>query len=295
MAFKHEVNLQSRRAFLRTAGLSAAAALMLGVQGESQADKPPYGPFRMGVQSYTLRHFGLDEALQKTQDLKLGWWEGWDGHMPVTSDATKIQEYKDKLKAHNIKMITYGVVGFSGDEADARKKFDFARAMGIQNISADPAPEAFPVLDKLCDEYKINIGIHNHGPGARYDKFDTVQKAIAGHNERIGACIDTGHYLRSDSSPVAAAAVFGKRIYGVHIKDVILGPNGEKQFTETGKGILDSVSLLKALRNSGYQNRGILALEYEEHEENPVPYVEECLAGMRRAMHTVTEITLIHK
>ena len=128
MSLEHEVNLQSRRAFLRTAGLSAAAALILGVQGEAQADKPPYGPFRMGVQSYTLRHFGLDEALQKTQDLNLGWWEGWDGHMPVTSDAAKIQEYKDKLKAHNIKMITYGVVGFSGDEADARKKFEIGRA-----------------------------------------------------------------------------------------------------------------------------------------------------------------------
>ena len=33
-------------------------------------------------------------------------------------------------------------------------------------FSADPDPDSFDSLDKLCDEYKIAIGIHPHGPSA---------------------------------------------------------------------------------------------------------------------------------
>ena len=59
-------------------------------------------------------------------------------------------------------------------------------------------PESFAVLDKVLEQYPgIYIAIHNHGPGARYDKIADVANAIKGHHERIGACVDTGHYLRS--------------------------------------------------------------------------------------------------
>ncbi len=34
-------------------------------------------------------------------------------------------------------------------------------------FSADPDPDSFDSLDKLCDKYKIAIGIHPHGPQAR--------------------------------------------------------------------------------------------------------------------------------
>ena len=288
----------TRRDLFRTGALSAAA-LVLGAesalsqdqqqqrrqrrQGQGQGQRRgPYAPFRMGIQSYSLRHFKVDEALAKTQQLGLRNWEAYPAHVPQTDDPAKIKEMQDKLRAHNVRLRAWGVVGFDTDEAKTRKILDFAKAMNISVVSADPSPESFAVLDKVLEQYPdIFIAIHNHGPGHRYDKITDVTKAIQGHHERIGACVDTGHYLRSGEDPVAAVKAFGKRTYGVHLKDV----KDKTKFTEVGKGDLKVADLLKELRDLQY--RQIISLEYEEHPENPISYIEECLAATREAIKTI--------
>ena len=126
--------------------------------------------------------------------------------------------------------------------------------------------------------FRINLGIHNHGPGdALYDTVEKVSRALRGRHPRIGACVDTGHYIRSDEDPVEAVRRFGMRVYGVHLKDVAVGQNGEKHFTEIGKGKLDTLALLRALKASHYARRGIewlgvfvlLELEGALHELGP--------------------------
>jgi sugar phosphate isomerase/epimerase len=166
-----------------------------------------------------------------------------------------------------VRLAAWGVQGFDADEAKSRKVFEFAKAANVRVISADPAPDSFAVLDKLVEEYNINIAIHNHGPGHRYDKIADITKAIDGHNRRIGVCIDTGHFLR-----------FGDRTYGVHLKDV----KDKKTFTEIGKGDLRTADFLKELQKAKY-NR-VIALEYEEHEKDPAPYIEECLTAVKAAI-----------
>lgn len=288
MSHQNDLPDLSRRAFLRTVALSAAGLALpphASSSGQESGGESAYAPFRMGIQSYSLRGYKVDEALAKTQTLGLKWWEGFDSHFPITDDPKILAEYRDKLKAHGIRMVTYGVVDFHNNEPDARRKFEFAKAMEIQTLSAYPSPDAFPLLNLLVKEYKINLGIHNHGPGDAL--YDTVQKewaALQGQDHRIGACIDTGHFLRSDEDPILAARKFGTRVYGIHLKDVKIGPNGEKQFTEIGKGKLDTVALLKILKANHYSRRGIVSLEYEEHEDNPIPYIEECLIATRAAI-----------
>ncbi len=258
-------------------------------QGQGQGQRRgPYAPFRMGIQSYSLRHFKLDEALAKTQQLGLRNWEAYPAHIPQTDDPAKIKEMLDKLLAHQVRLRSWGVVGFDADEAKTRKVLDFAKAMNTGRgeagfvISADPNPDSFAVLDRVLEQYpNIFIAIHNHGPGHRYDKITDVTKAIQGHHERIGACVDTGHYLRSGEDPVAAVKAFGKRTYGVHLKDV----KDKTKFTEVGKGDLKVADLLKELR--GLQYRQIVSLEYEEHPENPISYIEECLAATREAIKQI--------
>ena len=69
------------------------------------------------------------------------------------------------------------------DEAGARKVFEFAKKLGIRTITANPQPDAETLasLERLVAEYDMRIAIHNHGPGARYDKIADVLKAIKGH------------------------------------------------------------------------------------------------------------------
>jgi inosose dehydratase len=281
----------SRRAFLQHSLLGVAGIAALprsALAGRRGGEAPPYGPFQMGVQSYSLRAFKTEEALAKTKALGLKFWEAFPQHFPITDDPKRINEYKEQLRAHDIRMLTYGVVDFRNDEKDARRTFTFAKAMGIQTLSAYPQPDALNLLDKLVDEYKINIAIHNHGPGDDlYDKIEKEAAALQGHHERIGACEDTGHRLRSGENPVEAVTKFGKRVYGVHLKDVKDGPNGEKLFTEIGKGKLDTIGLLSVLRANKFH--GVLSLEYEEHEQDPIPYMEQCLAVTRFAVRKITE------
>lgn len=283
----------SRRELLRNAALGAAGLTLLPTAARAGRAPNPYKPFRMAIQSYTLRGFKLDEALAKTKALGLTYWEGWDGHLPITDDPAQIALYKQKLAANGITMLTYGVVGFSNNEADARKKFAFAKAMGLRTMSAYPSLESLSLLDRLVDEYKINLAIHNHGPGDNlYDKIQKQVDALKGHNERIGACIDTGHYLLSDERPEVAADQFGKRVYGVHLKDVKVGPGDHKSFTELGKGALDVNIFLKELIKHNYPQRGLLSLEYEEHPDDPVPYIETCLKTLRNSLDTINNFTL---
>lgn len=274
----------TRRRFIQSTLVGVSIAPMAGFTDVAQ-DANPYGGFKMGIQSYSLRHFNTDEALAKTKELGLTYWESFSKHFPVTDDTARINGYKKKLNDAGIKLIAYGVQGFGKNTDANRKEFEFAKAMGIPVISADPAPESFDNLDKLVEEFGIHIAIHNHGPGSRYDTIESVTRAIQNHHERIGACVDTGHYLRSDVNPVAAIEAFGNRTYGVHLKDVKALPGGKKQFTILGQGDLDVVGCLKALKKLKFEH--CMSLEYEENEQNPMADIKQCLAAVREGIKKV--------
>lgn len=282
----------SRRDLFQTAlGGATLLALKPSSAGESQNSQSPYGPFKMGIQSYSLRHFNLDEALQITQQLGLHYWEGFMSHIPLTNDPQQIDRFKQKLAAHNIRMLAYGVVGFSNNEQEARRTFEFAKAMQIPVLSAYPSPDSLPLLDRLTAEYRIAIAIHNHGPGdALYGHPAQVLKAVQGRNPLIGACEDTGHMLTAKEDPVAAQLRYGKRLLDVHLKAVKATPEGGREFTDIGDpdSLLDTIGYLDILLRLRY-NR-LVALEYELHEEDPVPSIQRCLEAVRQSwalLHTV--------
>ena len=264
------------------AGLAAAGALALGqAPGRARAadGASGYGPFRVGIQSYSLRGYDTHEALHKSEDLGLHFWESFPKHFPP--DPAKAAEYRSEAKEHGVTVVGYGVIAFTKDHEANRKAFEFGKAMGVEYLSAAPSEDSFDSLDKLVEEYGIAVGIHNHGPGDHFAKIDTIAAAIKDHHEKIGCCIDTGHFLRSKEDPVRAAEVFGKRIYGVHLKDV----KNTDTFTILGKGDLRLVEFLKTLAKLGYKHN--LALEYEEHESDPITDIQACLSALKKAVAEV--------
>jgi inosose dehydratase len=252
-----------------------------------KADDGIYSPFKMGLQSYSLRGLvregrpDLRLALDATKELGLHYWESYTAHVPMKSDPESVAEVKKVLAGAGVSVSGYGVVRLTGDEAANRRYFEFAKAMGLEYLSADPDPAAFDVLDKLVAEFDIAIGIHNHGPGHRYAQIATIAKAIEGHHAKIGCCIDTGHFLRSKEDPVDAVAAFGNRVYGVHLKDV----KDAQTFTVLGQGDLRTVDLLKALARNKYNY--CLAIEYEEKPTSPLDDIKACLAEAARAIAEV--------
>jgi inosose dehydratase len=255
-----------------------AARIGRATGARAQDDSGPYSPFKMGIQSYSLRGYTQDgkaslaKALAATKELGIRYWESYTAHVPITTDPQAIAGLKEKLSSEGVTLVGYGVVSLGRDSDADRRTFEFAKAMGVAYLSADPDPASFDDLDKLVETFGIAVGIHNHGPGHRYAKIETISKAIKDHHQKIGCCIDTGHFLRSREDPVHAVEAFGSRVYGVHLKDV----KDANTFTVLGKGDLRTVDLLKALARNKYSY--CLAIEYEEKPEDPLEDIKACLA-----------------
>ena len=269
----------NRRDFLQAGVIGATTVALSRVHAADAKD--PYIGLNVGLQSYSLRAFDTAKALELTKTLGLKSWEAYPNHIPMGSVPKHIETQKEILSKAGVALVSYGVLPFDENENAARERFDFAKAMGIKSLSADPKPnkETFDLLDKLVAEYDVAIAIHNHGPGHRYNKISDVLNIVKDRHPKIGACVDTGHYLRSDEDPVEAVQRFGKRVFGVHLKDVKSLPDGKKQFKIAGEGDLKVTELLKALKGLKYEY--LVAIEYEENEKNPLADIDACLKYVR--------------
>jgi sugar phosphate isomerase/epimerase len=257
-------------------------------QGKSSSEQDgPYHPFKMGLQSYSLRGYtsngrpDRDKALEVTKDLGLHFWESYPAHVPILGNPQAVSFLRREIEAKGVTVVGYGVVPITKDGAAMRRLFNFATAMGLEYLSISLSPDGFDLLDRMVEETGVAVGIHNHGPGDRYAKIETIAAAIKDHHQKIGCCIDTGHFLRSREDPVHAVEAFGQRVYGVHLKDV----KDAKTFTVLGQGDLRTVDLLKALARNKY--RYCLAIEYEEKPEDPRDDMKACLAEVRKAIAEV--------
>ncbi|RLS34926.1 MAG: sugar phosphate isomerase/epimerase [Planctomycetota bacterium] len=262
----------SRRGFLATAAACAAASPLASWAREAAA-----ADLNLGIQLYSLRGYKVDEAMKHARDIGFRFVEFYGDMYPVNSDSAAIAAMKKKLADLGLTASAHGVNGFGGDADANRKVFEFAKAAGIPCISADPSPEAFQSLDELVKEFDVRIAIHNHGPKHRYNKVVDVLKAIEGHDERIGACADLGHYIRSGEKPVEVIRLLKGRLYGIHLKDF-----KEMQDQTTGvilgKGHLDVPAVMTALVQTGFPKNGALSLEYEENPQNPLDDIRQCYA-----------------
>ncbi len=272
-----------RRRFLSlaaagSAGLAAAGSTLLAADS---AD--PFGGWPIGIQSYSLRKFDLRQAVRHIQGLGLHYVEFFKGHVPLEWDKQQLGELNQLLTDAGITMSAHGVSGFSKDHEANRQVFEFAKRAGLKNITANPTLDSFDSLDKLVAEYDMRICIHNHGPGAIYDKIDDVVHAVKDHDPRIGACVDTGHFIRSKEDPVEAVRRLGKRVFALHIKDEEKQEKRSKNVV-IGKGFLDVVQLFKTLREIDFPSDGSISLEYEANPENPIDDIEQCLVVAKQAI-----------
>lgn len=282
----------SRRRFL---ALSSAAALgatffdaprvLRAAELADEAD--PYGGFPMGVQSYSLRNFNTLEAVRHLQGMGVHYVEFYSKHLSPSATDEQIAETKKLLADADITLAAHGVNGFSKNHDANRALFDFAKRAGIRTITANPEYDSFDSLDKLVAEYDIRVAIHNHGPGALYDSIASVKKVLDGRHKLIGACVDTGHFLRSREDPIKAVLELGPRVHGCHVKDDVK-EGRDSQNVVIGTGRLDVVGLFKALRDIKFPADGALSLEYEANPENPIDDMKQCLAAAREAIARIS-------
>lgn len=244
-----------------------------------------YRRWRLGTQAYTFKKFTFYEAVDKTASLGLNWIEAYpgqrlsgdrpDARLTHEMPAGIRKEVKQRLAETRVRLVNYGVVGLPNDETECRKVFDFAKALGIETIVAEPSPEALDLIESLCSQYKIKVAIHNHPKDSQYWHPDKVLEVCKGRSKWIGACADTGHWMRSGVDPLEALRKLEGRIISFHFKD--LNQFGERKAHDVvwGTGKADVEALLKELHRQGFQ--GVFSVEYEHNWENSVPEIRQCI------------------
>ena len=241
--------------------------------------------WKLGVQAYTFKEFTFYEAIDKAQQLGLDYVEAYS-RQKVSRDRSDVltrpdmpaevrAEIKQKLKDADLKLLNYGVVKLKNDEAQCRAYFDFAKDMGIETIISEPPEDAIGLIDKLCNEYNIKVAIHNHPKPSHYWNPDTVLKVCQGRSKMIGACADTGHWMRSGINPVEAIKKLEGRIVSLHFKD--LNEFGVRKAHDVpwGTGKANIKAILTELDRQGFE--GAFSIEYEHNWKDSVSEIQKCV------------------
>lgn len=271
----------NRREFLRNssgivAGV-AAASLWNGssVSAEQVKVSTPNAEklgWKMSVATYTYRRFPLYEALDKiaalgVRHIEPAFFLKLDKARPTLQinenlSAEVRKEFKSKLADMGISMSSF-YSSLNADEDKAKKIFEFCKEMGAGTIVAEPPDNAFDMIEKLCEEYKINVAIHNHPEKQNYKNWkpENVLELCKNRSKRIGGCCDTGHWVRSGLDAVECLKKMEGRIVSFHLKDAAEMGNRKSPDSILGEGKANYKEVLKELKRQGY--KGLTAIEYE--------------------------------
>ena len=262
--------------------LPALPTSALGLSGFAKKKKESARPqIRLGVASYSLRSMDREHVIAALKELKTTYLNAKDvkDHLPSISGEAEdaaIAAYK----AAGIQLTAAGTISFpAADAADIEKKFKYAKRAGIGVIVGSPTPEALPDVESFVKQYDIKLAIHNHGPEDKlWPSPLDVLKGIGKMDRRVGLCIDVGHTARTGTDVVTAIQAAGPRLYCVHMKDLADMRVKESQVA-VGDGKMPVRAIFEALLGIGY--KGFVDLEYEIHEDDPLPGMIKSFAYMR--------------
>ena len=141
-------------------------------------------------------------------------------------------------------------------------------------------------LNDLVKEFNIRIAIPPPGPNDRFNKVADLLKVLEGRDERIGACADLGHYIRSGEKPVEVIRSLQGRLFGVHLKDFATMEDKAKGVL-LGQGHLQCDAVFDAMVKAKFPADGALSLEYEENPLDPIEDIRKCVATAKKALSAI--------
>ena len=279
-----------RRAFFKTASVATAGLALAAIETPAAAavtkpSRPAYDELKLGIASYTLRKFTLEQAIDMTKRAGARYISLKDVHLPYKSTVDERQETRKKIEDAGLVLISGGVIYMKNNEAEIRGFFEYARDAGMPTIVCSPDLDALDTVEKTAKDFNIRVAIHNHGPGDKnYPSPLDVLRLVTQRDERMGICMDVGHTVRIGVDPIAAIEECAGRLYDFHIKDVT-GATPQGKATEVGLGVIDIVGVLKTMVKQHYAFH--VGLEYEAKENDPLPGVIESFGYMRGVLAAI--------
>ncbi len=177
--------------------------------------------WKVGVPASAFGQLTFSEAAAKTDALGLASIEGYSTQR-VSAEISKNLDFnlspdelaavRTRLRALRLQMTAYHVDAIGADDASRRKLFEFAKALGVEMIIANPDIALLPELDKLAGEFSINVAIENRSP-------KSVLSALEGRGKRIGVCADIGVWMQEGIKPLEGLTQLKDRLMAVNLQD----------------------------------------------------------------------------
>ncbi len=281
---------RTRRQFLQAAGAGVTAVSVVwpsGCQAENAESEQKGGEkyeMKLGLASYTLRKFDLEQTIKMCKRVGLPYIALKSFHMPLEASKAQIEEAAAKVRASGLRLYGAGVI-YMKNPAEVNQAFNYARAASIETIIGAPTPDMLAMTEEKVKEYDIKVAIHNHGPGdERYPTPESAYEKIKGLDKRIGLCIDIGHTQRYGLDPAEEIKKYGERLLDVHLKDVSAS-TAEGTTVEAGRGVIDLAKVLRALKEIKYAY--VAAFEHEKDEDDPLAGLAESVGYVRGVLAVI--------
>ncbi len=279
----------SRRAFGKLAAATAAVGALPAFDAWATGAPPtgaaaPAPTFDLGIASYTLRAFSLDQAIAMTARLRIKKITLKDMHLPMAVTADEMASVRKRLEAAGIELSSCGVV-YMKTEEEVHKAFAYAKLAGIRMMVGVPDAPLLELAERKVKETSISLAIHNHGPtDQRFPSPESAYTLISKMDRRMGLCIDVGHTQRLGLDPAAQVERYFDRLLDVHIT-AVSAADAKGTTVEIGSGVIDTVKLLRTLARLKYA--GTLHFEHEKDEKDPFAGLSESVGYVRGVMATL--------
>lgn len=270
----------TRRNFLRLsgAGLLATQAPSILSAAQISVEKGNKYPFELGIASYTLREFSLEETITMTARLDIKNLCLKSMHMPLDLPEEEIKNRAKQVRNAGIRLYGGGVIYMTTPD-EVENAFSYAAHAGMDVIVGVPEHKLLDLCNQKVKETGINLAIHNHGPGDK--KYPTVKSAfdlIKNMDPGMGLCVDIGHTARIGENPTVETRKYMNRVLDIHIKDVDRADESGGS-CEMGHGVIDIPGFLAMLLEEGYNH--VVSFEYEKDGKDPLAGLAESVGYVR--------------
>ncbi len=212
----------------------------LGTIRVGAADKNIWFDWRVGVPGAAIKSLTLSEMLPKVDVLSVANVEASNAQI-VSPEIPKKLDYRLQQGERNAvvyrfkelgeQVLAYRVDSIGADETTRRKVFAFAKAINAPTIVMPADSAALPELDKLAEEFAINVAVESKGDPK------VVMRAVEGRGKRVGVAADLGAWMQAGVKPVDGLAIVKDRLLLVSVADrSALGAGGRDVPLGTGAG-----------------------------------------------------------
>jgi sugar phosphate isomerase/epimerase len=134
----------------------------------------------------------------------------------------ELDQVRLKLESAGLRLLTCSLDDLPADAQACRRVFEFGRKMGIETFVCAPEPNALDVVEKLANEYGINVALNPRAQDGRFKvrNLTSTLKQCVQRSRRIGVYGDMDTWLQHGIDPVKAVRNLGDRLLVLQIHDL---------------------------------------------------------------------------